>query len=553
MSDRGTVDAGETPAAHLWADWMFRAFVWVADAGPGLAVRDVQQLQHWAKRLSHDTAVSPVLSSAAQTLLNRHAELWAQHVRRGQAVELERLVQDWHACLATDEALALALSAHTLPMLAACADTSSTLRRWLAHLNRHPNQHRGDAVQTASEDDDAKSPRQSAYARLHAGLQPDGRGAENITASGGWMPAAIVPAGCVDMRLRCVAVISEAREMTSFVFRRLDGALPVYAPGQFMTIELPDTPHGRLVRSYTISSSPSRPHTLTITVRRVAGGRASTWLHEQMRPGQDVHARGPLGHFSCALQTPPTRLLMLGAGSGMTPMMSMLRWLSDTAATADVVLVQSARTAQDVVFQREWAVLAAQAAGHWAWHVVLSDPAEAGSRLDALRLRQCVPDVAQRHVWLCGPSGYMTQMSELLRDAGVPPSHLMQERFAPARPTSAPSASVASHASEGAEAVEIHFLRSQRIVTAAAGQRLLEVAEAHGIALPSACRMGQCGTCRTALSAGHVRQMQHSGHPMNAEGSAGEAIAIMGGPHVEVLACVCDIQRHPQHPLQVQA
>src|SRR5690606_37165071 len=108
----------------------------------------------------------------------------------------------------------------------------------------------------------------------------------------------------------------------------------------------------KILRSYTIASSPSRPHAIEVTVKRIPGGRASSWLHEHLRPGCVVHVAGPAGAFSWARER-PEKVLMISGGSGITPVMSMARFLHDTAEQVDVVFLHSARGHEDRIFREQ--------------------------------------------------------------------------------------------------------------------------------------------------------------------------------------------------------
>src|SRR5919107_374936 len=133
-------------------------------------------------------------------------------------------------------------------------------------------------------------------------------------------------------------------------------ALFQYEPGQFVTLQLQID--GRPVnRCYTISTPPTRPHLLGITVKRQPGGLVSNWLHDTMAPGQRISAEGPFGVFTIARHQ-SAKYLFLSGGSGITPVMSMTRTLYDLGSDADVVFVHSARTAADIIFRRELETIA---------------------------------------------------------------------------------------------------------------------------------------------------------------------------------------------------
>ncbi|MFT7027236.1 MAG: ferredoxin-NADP reductase, partial [Paracoccaceae bacterium] len=127
--------------------------------------------------------------------------------------------------------------------------------------------------------------------------------------------------------LECTMVVPEAPNVRTFAFRAPSGAWFRYRPGQFITLELP-VPGGPLHRTFTLSSTPSRPLTLSVTVKAQEGSLGSRWMIENLRPGMIVRASGPAGIFALPAK-PAGKHLFISAGSGITPMISMLSWLWD--------------------------------------------------------------------------------------------------------------------------------------------------------------------------------------------------------------------------------
>ncbi|MEL7224644.1 MAG: FHA domain-containing protein, partial [Cyanobacteria bacterium J06576_12] len=164
---------------------------------------------------------------------------------------------------------------------------------------------------------------------------------------------------------RCVQINAETHDVKTFRFVAEPSILFDFKPGQFVTLTLPIThpQTGRSVtRSYSISSSPSRPHTLDITVKRVGPanddlppGLVSNWLHDHLEVGMTLPMQGPYGDFNC-VDHPAQKLLLISAGSGITPMMSMSQWLSDRATDTDITFIHTARTAQDIIFRQRLAL-----------------------------------------------------------------------------------------------------------------------------------------------------------------------------------------------------
>lgn len=307
--------------------------------------------------------------------------------------------------------------------------------------------------------------------------------------------------------------VQVTHDVVALVLQPADGSTVRFAPGQYLTLVVPVA--GRpLERCYTISSPPTRPHLLTITVKRVPGGEVSPWLHDRLRPGDVVHARGPLGAFTLADHPAPAYLL-LSAGSGITPTLATLRTLADLqglGGPTDVVVVHSGRSEADLVCRAELDGLAAAHPGlrvHW-----LRDDVE--GHLTAPLLAARVPDVREREVLTCGPPGYMAAARGVLAELGVEGSRCHEESFtlpvaqpAAVTPAVAPSPT-ASPTAGGADGCTVRFRRSGREVTCPPGVTVLEAAASAGVVLPSSCQQGLCGSCKSTLLAGSV-DMNHQG------------------------------------------
>lgn len=355
-----------------------------------------------------------------------------------------------------------------------------------------------------------------------------------------------------DDTLRCVQVRTETHDVKTFVFDALAPRRFAYRPGQFITLTLPAGPAGApLMRSYTLSSSPTRPQRLSITVKRVPGGPGSNWLHEHLKAGMTLAVHGPAGDFSGfaelgaqqALQplslAPTTQpanqpiaqpatqpngrptWLLLSGGSGITPMLSMTRTLVDLGADADLVFVHAARTPEDLIAADELALLARQ---HPRLRLVFvcessgQQPQWAGhlGRVDLALLQRAVPDLTARDVYCCGPAPFMAAMRALLQAAGHPVARYREESFdfaqlTRAAPDTGDTAAAETPASPAAQAgFQVSLSRAGEQFACAAQQTLLQAAVAAGVRLPASCSTGLCGTCKTRKVSGEV-QMQHKG------------------------------------------
>jgi len=277
-------------------------------------------------------------------------------------------------------------------------------------------------------------------------------------------------------------------------------------PGQFLTFAFLFDGQ-KVVRSYSISSSAARSGYIEITPKRIKQGCVSVFLNDRAAVGMTVEAAGPFGQF-CLDERKHRNIVLLAAGSGITPMISMLRYIDDLCLETTATLLYCVRTNSDIIFESELEQLQSRL-GNFQYHVALSQPHAQwpGPRGHVSRefVESTIKDLAAQDFFLCGPPPFMDASRSILIGLGVKPERIMQESFGAPAPQSllipAPSAT----------GTVVEFVRSGKACTVRSGQSLLEAAEEHGVGIPSSCRQGQCGTCKTKLLAGNVRMAAEEG------------------------------------------
>ncbi|MXG91017.1 hybrid-cluster NAD(P)-dependent oxidoreductase [Nocardioides flavescens] len=343
--------------------------------------------------------------------------------------------------------------------------------------------------------------------------------------------------------LVCTAVSDVTHDVRTFVFEPEGDQLFEFEAGQFLTLllEIDGTP---VNRCYTISSPPTRPHRIAITVKRVPGGQVSNWLHDTVVPGTKLTALAPLGAFTLT-HRPAEKLLLLSAGSGVTPLMSMLRTLFDLGSDADVVFLHSARTPSDIVFRSELAAIEMLMPNLRVVHVCEADyPSERWGgmrgRLSPSMLQTVVPDLLERTTFTCGPAPYMDSVRRILGELGYDLAHYREESFRfddPALPGAMPTPdgvdydqiAIAPPEPEVGTTFEVEFARSGRTVTCRADESVLDAALAAGVRLASSCSQGMCGTCKVPKLTGEV-EMRHNGGIRPREVAAGKILVCCSTP-----------------------
>jgi len=332
---------------------------------------------------------------------------------------------------------------------------------------------------------------------------------------------------CWAGELRVAAVFDETPDVRTFRLMSPDGQrLPFeHQPGQYLNVAL--TVDGKRVnRSYTIASSPTRGHACEITVKRSATGYGSLHLHQHIGVGSALKVSAPAGRFVFT-GAGADRVILLAGGVGITPLMAMIRYLTDRCWPGQIYLVYAARRQADLIFAEELAYLQRRFSNLHVCQTLSREPSPAeGSAWAGLRgpitaelLARTVPDIVRGPVYLCGPDAMMAAMRELLLGLGLPATALKTEAFvSPAGGTSPseadthvsvvlePAAWPASPVAFDApgEGGRVSFQRSGQVVAQAAERTILETAEAAGIDIPFECRAGICGQCKTRLLAGRV-------------------------------------------------
>ena len=312
--------------------------------------------------------------------------------------------------------------------------------------------------------------------------------------------------------LECVSYLPEAPNVVTFTFQAPSGALFKFDAGQFVTLELPVN-GGPLHRTYTISSSPSRPTSLTITVKAQEGSIGTRWMLDHLRPGMRIKATGPAGHFSNA-RHPAKKYLFISAGSGITPMMSMTTAMYDGGREMDVVFINCARRPSEIIFRERLEHMAARVQGlELAWVVKGADPYKPWTgyrgRFNQLLLGLAAPDYLEREVFCCGPEGFMTDVREALLGLGFDMDHYHQESFhAPVGQTGDVPEDEQPDATAKAT---VAFTVSGKTVDCAETDTVLAVARDAGLFIPSGCTFGICGTCKIKKTEGEVHMVHNGG------------------------------------------
>jgi ferredoxin-NADP reductase/predicted pyridoxine 5'-phosphate oxidase superfamily flavin-nucleotide-binding protein len=318
--------------------------------------------------------------------------------------------------------------------------------------------------------------------------------------------------------LRVARIVDESRSIRSFYFESSDGVgLPGFEPGQHMPVRLLLDGHPPTIRTYTVSSAPSDQF-LRISVKR--DGVVSSYLHDRIQVGDLIEARAPQGHFT--VQPSERRpLVLLGAGVGITPMLSMLREVVYEGKRINRMrptwVLQSSRSVDDLAFREEFEELVARAGDKVkVLRVVSQPPTEGGGesydlagRIDVELLKTLLP-LNDYDFYLCGPGSFTQALYDGLRKMRIPDDRIHAETFGPSTLVRDAEVSVpaALQVPIASEPVKVLFATSGKEARWEPGTgTLLELAEARGLNPEFSCRGGSCGTCTTKMTSGQVHYL----------------------------------------------
>ncbi|QJP16487.1 hybrid-cluster NAD(P)-dependent oxidoreductase [Starkeya sp. ORNL1] len=351
------------------------------------------------------------------------------------------------------------------------------------------------------------------------------------------------------------AVREETHDVKTFVLAPKNPTAFHYEPGQFLTLDL-EIAGEAINRCYTISSAPTRPHAISITVKRVPGGPVSNFLHDTLKPGSELRAVGPMGDFTC-FRHAAGKYLFLSGGSGITPLMSMARTFHDLAIPRDIVFVHAARSPADIIFRDELELMARNQNGAFKFAPVCEGDAPREpwhglkGRLSLQMLKLTAPDFMEREIFVCGPSPFMAAVRTMLGEAGFDMARHHEESFnfeelAAAEPEVALEVAAAelAEAAKQAEApapmgeapvaapvttYQVTFAKTGRTIEVPSDKFVLDMARRAGVRLPSSCSKGLCGTCKSKLNSGTV-DMKHQGGIRQREIDAGMVLLCCSKP-----------------------
>jgi 3-ketosteroid 9alpha-monooxygenase subunit B len=312
------------------------------------------------------------------------------------------------------------------------------------------------------------------------------------------------PLGSHVLELQVADVVEETDDARSLVFTVPDGAdIPPerlrYAPGQFLTLRVPSERTGSVARCYSLCSSPFTGDPMTVTVKRTADGYASNWLCEHAHPGMKIHVLAPSGTF--VPKTLDADFLLLAAGSGITPMMSICK-SALAEGNGKVVLIYANRDENSVIFGGALRELAAKypdrlTVVHWLESVQGLPSAAA--------LAGLATPYAGHDAYICGPGPFMASAEEALKNLDMPDRNIHIEVFKSLESDPFAAVVIEEDDSDEGPATAIVTLDGERHeIRWPRNAKLLDLLLDKGLDAPFSCREGHCGACAVLKKSGDV-------------------------------------------------
>lgn len=308
--------------------------------------------------------------------------------------------------------------------------------------------------------------------------------------------------------LRVGSIVTEAAGVKTFRLLPSSGDrfLPfTFVPGQFLNVAF-SIGGARMNRSYSISSSPTPREYVELTIKREPRGAVSRHVVDLLKVGDLIEAGGPVGKFTFD-GTEAESIVLISAGVGITPMVSITRYLTERSWPGDIFFIYTCRTPADFIFAN---ALAALQQRNPKLHLAITITKAEGTdwkgsrgRLTKELLTQTVSDLASRRIHICGPPAMMEATKEILTELGVAPAQVKSELFGATKPSPA-TAGTTAKLTAAATGPLVTFSKNNKSAKTRDGQTILELSEELAIGIQNSCRVGTCGVCKVKMTSGEV-------------------------------------------------
>lgn len=321
--------------------------------------------------------------------------------------------------------------------------------------------------------------------------------------------------------LQIVKITRETPDANTIHFAKPVGSSFDYKPGQYLTLKA--TIQGEsLRRAYSLCSSPLEDADLAVTVKRVDMGKFSNWVADHLKAGDTLEVMPPMGKFHVVLDSQKAHhYVLIGGGSGITPLMSILRSVLQAEPNSRITLLYGNRNFESIIFRQALEVLQGQVGDRLrVIHTLETAPADWSGmvgRMDRHKLMPILQDIISsgggaKSYWMCGPAAMMEEAQSALSFLGVASKDIYKESFTAPLPDPEKAATVSSAAkARGDYKVTVILDDREFEVEVSAKTTILDAVIDAGFDPPYACQMGVCCTCRAKLISGSVEMEEDEG------------------------------------------
>lgn len=339
--------------------------------------------------------------------------------------------------------------------------------------------------------------------------------------------------------LKVKDIVQETREAISIVFEHPADRKIEYKAGQFLTLIVPV--QGKEVRrAYSLCSSPFVDSDLAVTVKRVEKGLMSNWLADNLKPGLSIKVMEPMGQFTTAFnKTRKRHLIMFAGGSGITPMMSIIKSILNQEPESIVSLIYCNRDIDSIIFKDTLEEMQTKDEGRLhVIHVLDEAPMNWQGYSGLLnhdmltKLFERIPEwgIEKSTYLMCGPEGMMKNVESLLAQRHIPQEKIFKESFVQGTIDKDNNKEAATENTELKERqVTIRYDGQEFKIIVPPNKAILETALDQGIDLPYSCQSGLCTACRGKAISGKVKLDEEEGLSQ-AERAEGYVLTCVGHP-----------------------
>jgi ring-1,2-phenylacetyl-CoA epoxidase subunit PaaE len=321
--------------------------------------------------------------------------------------------------------------------------------------------------------------------------------------------------------LKIKDIIRETSDAVTVVFEKPSAPEFQYQAGQYLTLKV-DLGGESLRRAYSLCSSPLVDADLAVTVKSVKDGRVSRFVNEQLQSGQTLEVFPPMGNFKVVPEaTRSHHYVLLGGGSGITPLMSILKTVLKAESGCKVTLIYGNRDEQSIIFKKALDELESAYPDRLKVVHILAESGPSWTGLTGVPHRSMLLGLVQdlltmdrtpKSYWICGPTGMMEEAQAALAFLGIPKEIIHREVFTAAQPDPEAKAAAANVAAKkGSYSVKVTLDGVSKEVFVKENATILDAVIDAGMDPPFACQMGVCCTCRAKLVTGKVQMDEDEG------------------------------------------